>query len=239
MTYPYITTATAASVRSCGAKVAVLPVGSFEQHSDFLPLATDTIVAALIAQRIADDYNLFVLPPVTISCSHEHAGFAGTVSISASTLTAIITDVRESLLAQGIPTLVLVNGHGGNYVLSHVVLQANITQRHMTLFPAREDWDQARHDAGCATTTSEDMHAGELEVSLLLHADAGLVADSYRDGDHLARPRPFLLITGMSGYTETGVIGLPSQGTAEKGKAILDSLSRSFAAHLDLLRALR
>jgi creatinine amidohydrolase len=231
----HMTTVTSADVRSHGAKVAVLPVGSFEQHGDFLPLTTDSIVAGLIGQRITEDYNLFLLPPVTMSCSHEHAGFAGTVSISASTLCAVIGDVRESLRAQGIETLVLVNGHGGNYVLSSVVLQANVTQRCMTLFPTREDWDQARQDAGCAATTSEDMHAGELEVSLLLHASPELVGDGYHEGDHLARPRPFLLVTGMRGYTETGVIGRPSEGTPGKGKAILDSLSRSFAAHLDLL----
>ncbi len=50
-----VTTATSCDVRSQDAKIAVLPVGSFEQHGDFLPLATDTIVASLIAQRIAAD----------------------------------------------------------------------------------------------------------------------------------------------------------------------------------------
>ena len=82
----FISTATSADARSQGAAVAVLPVGSFEQHGDFLPLATDTIVACLIAQRIAADYDLFLLPPVTISCSHEHAAFPGTVSVSAATM---------------------------------------------------------------------------------------------------------------------------------------------------------
>lgn len=233
----YISTATSADARTRDAAVAVLPVGSFEQHGDYLPLATDTIVACLIARRIAGDYRLLLLPPVTISCSHEHASFPGTVSVSASTLSAIIGDVRESLHARGIGTLVVVNGHGGNYVLSHVVLQANVTRRCMTLFPVREDWDRARQDAGCASSTSQDMHAGELETSLLLHADPALLRDGYASSDHLASPRPFLLVTGMAGYTPSGVIGLPSHGTAGKGKAILDSLSRSFAAHLDLLTA--
>ncbi len=233
----FITTATSADAATQNAAVAVLPVGSFEQHADILPLATDTIVASLIAQRIAADYDLFLLPPVTIGCSHEHAAFPGTVSISASTLSAIVGDVRDSLQAQGVQTLVLVNGHGGNYVLSNVVLQANVTSRRMTLFPVREDWDRAREDAGCAASTSQDMHAGELEVSLLLHASPGLVRSAYKDRDHLASPRPHLLVTGMAGYTETGVIGLPSHGTASKGKAILGSLSRSFAAHLKLLAA--
>ena len=232
-----ISTATSADVGSRDAKVAVLPVGSFEQHGDFLPLATDTIVACLIAERIAADYGLFLLPPVTVSCSHEHAAFPGTVSLSPVTVCAIISDVRASLEARGVGTLVLVNGHGGNYVLSNVVLEANQARRCMTLFPGREDWDRARQDAECTASTSQDMHAGELEVSLLLHADHGLVRDGYQASDHLVGPRPFLLVTGMAGYTRTGVIGLPSHGTSDKGKAILDSLSRSFAAHLDLLAA--
>jgi creatinine amidohydrolase len=231
----YTNTATSADVRSQGAKIAVLPVGSFEQHGDFLPLATDAIVAGLIAQRISEDYSLFLLPPVTMACSHEHSGFPGTVSVSATTVTALISDVRESLSAQGIETLVIVNGHGGNYFLSNVVVQANIIRRCMTLFPTRDDWDKARQDSGCTGSHSEDMHAGELEVSLLLHADPALVRDGYQKTDHLVRQRPFLLVTGMQGYTQTGVIGLPSEGNAQKGKAILDSLSRSFATHLDML----
>jgi creatinine amidohydrolase len=77
-----ITTATSRSERDRGAHVAVLPVGSFEQHGDFLPLITDTIVASVIARRLSTDYGL-LLPPVTLSCSHEHSSFAGTVSINA------------------------------------------------------------------------------------------------------------------------------------------------------------
>jgi creatinine amidohydrolase len=231
----FITPATSADASRLGAEIAVLPVGSFEQHGDFLPLATDSLVASLIAERIAADYNLFLLPPVTVSCSHEHAAFSGTVSLSAATLAAVINDVRDSLRGQGIGKLAIVNAHGGNYVLSNVVMQANAGGRSVILFPAREDWDRARQDAGCTGTTSQDMHAGELEVSLLLHADPGLVGQTRHERDHMAAPRPFLLVTGMTGYTETGVVGLPSHGTAAKGQAILDSLSRSFAAHLELL----
>lgn len=54
-------------------------------------------------------------------------------------------------------------------------------------------------------------------------------------GDWQAYPRPHLLVTGMRGYTESGVIGRPSLATAEKGRTILDSLARSFKDHLELL----
>jgi creatinine amidohydrolase len=232
----FISTATSDDIAARESSVAVLPVGSFEQHGDILPLATDTMVASLIAHRISADYRLFLLPPVTMSCSFEHAGFPGTVAVSAGTVTALITDIRSSLSAQGVDTLAIVNGHGGNYFLSNVVVEANAARLgSMTLFPTREDWEKARADSGCISSHSEDMHAGELEVSLLLHADPGLVREGYKQSDHLAGPRPFLLIRGMKGYTDTGVIGRPSQGTPEKGQAILDSLSQSFAAHLQLL----
>jgi creatinine amidohydrolase len=230
-----ITTATSRDARDRGARVAVLPVGSFEQHGDFLPLITDTIVACVVARRLGADYGLLLLPPVTLSCSHEHSGFAGTVSLSAETLIAVVADVAESLRRSGIERLAIVNGHGGNYVLSNIVQQANVDGPRMTLFPGRTEWEAARAAAGLQASASEDMHAGELEVSLLLHTCPELVGEDFRQGDWQASSRPHLLVTGMRGYTESGVIGRPSLATAEKGRAILDSLARSFKDHLALL----
>ena len=120
-------------------------------------------------------------------------------------------------------------------MLANVVQQANIAGPQMTLFPSRTDWEVARTAAGLASTVSEDMHAGELEVSLPLHGHPELVGDGYRAADWQADPRPHLLVTGMRGYTETGVIGRPSRASAEKGRAILESLTRSFKDHLALL----
>ncbi|HEX2033440.1 MAG TPA: creatininase family protein, partial [Chloroflexota bacterium] len=165
-----ITTATAQDERRRGARVAVLPVGSFEQHGDHLPLITDTVVACLIAQRLSTAYNLFLLPPITISCSHEHSTFAGSVSIRAQTLLAIVDDIAQSLQQSGIRQLVLVNGHGGNYVLRNAVQQANVGERRMVFFPTHEDWAAARTAAGLVSSGEDDMHAGELETSMLLAA---------------------------------------------------------------------
>src|SRR6266542_3229740 len=190
-----ITTATSRDERDRAARAAVLPVGSFEQHGDHLPLITDTVVACSIARRIAAEYGLFLLPPITVSCSHEHVGFAGTVSISARTLIAMVTDITDSLRASGIDRLAIVNGHGGNYVLANVVQEANVAEPQMTLFPNRQDWETARAAAELRSTASDGMH----------------------------------------GYTDSGVIGLPSLGSAEKGQAIFDSLARSFKDHLELL----
>jgi len=232
-----ITAATAGDERRREAKVGVLPVGSFEQHGEYLPLITDSVVACAIASEVARTYPVMVLPPVTIACSHEHAAWPGTVSISSQTLYQIVNDVAASLKRSGIERLVLVNGHGGNYVLSNVVQEYTVAHGpRMTLFPHADDWQRARSEAQLESSMHEDMHAGEIETSLLLHVAPHLIRPGNKDADFVANDRRFLLTVGMSGYTTTGVIGKPSLGTAEKGKAILDSLTLSFADHLKILQ---
>ncbi|WP_338483150.1 creatininase family protein [Streptomyces sp. SCSIO 75703] len=216
-------------------QVAVLPVGSFEQHGPHLPLATDTLVACAIARRIAADHPVHLLPPVTIGCSHEHAAWPGTVSISAVTLHAVVRDIAESLRRSGVDALVVVNGHGGNYVLGNLVQESSARGERMALFPSVEDWETARERAGVATSLLTDMHAGEIETSLLLHAHPEFVRPGYEAADVLSDDRRHLLSLGMSAYTDSGVVGRPSLGSAEKGKKILASLADSFGAYFSLL----
>ncbi|MEJ2852632.1 MULTISPECIES: creatininase family protein [unclassified Saccharothrix] len=223
-----ITLATTEDVRERGAAVAVLPVGSFEQHGPHLPLATDTIIACTIAQAIADAYPVQLLPPITISCSHEHAAWPGTVSISARTLYAVVTDIAESL--HGLP-LVVVNAHGGNYVLSNVVQESP----RMALYPTSADWAEARAAAGIETPSNTDMHAGEIETSILLHAHPEVVRPGYETGDHVADDRRHLLTTGLAPHTRSGVVGRPSRASADKGRDLLAALVTGFARHLATL----
>lgn len=231
----FITTATSRDEAERGARVAVLPVGSFEQHGGHLPLSTDTLIAAAIARRIAADYNLFLLPPVTMSCSHEHAAFAGTVSISSTTLAAVVRDVADSLAASGVHHLAIINGHGGNYVLSNIVQEANVGQRSMLLFPRSEDWRDARAATGVVTSNHDDMHGGEAESSILLAELPELVGQGVGAADHVADDRRHLLTTGMDAYTASGIIGRPSLASAAKGRGLLDALASLFHSHLSLL----
>jgi creatinine amidohydrolase len=194
------------------------------------------LIATAISERIAEDYQLFRLPVVPIGCSHEHAEFVGTVSISATTLFAIVNDVASSLARSGVRRLVVVNGHGGNYVLSNVVQEANVGTVRMALFPVAGDWDDARAEAGLETSAHEDMHGGEGETSILLHRFPDVVRSGFEDADHLANDLRHLLSEGMRPYTTTGIIGRPSRASAEKGERLLAAFSRLFKEHLTVLR---
>lgn len=233
----FISTATSHDEAVRASDVAVLPIGSFEQHGEHLPLATDTLIATAIAGRIAVDYNLLLLPPIAIGASHEHADFKGTVSVSSMTLHAIVTDVAASLDRAGVAKLVVVNGHGGNYVLSNVVQESNVGGRRMALFPHSEDWMDARRAAGVVTNNHEDMHGGEAETSILLATSPDVVRPSYRDADFTIDERRHLLTLGIRAYSTSGVIGRPSLATPDKGRLLLESFSAQFKDHLALLRS--
>ncbi|MGO9153358.1 creatininase family protein [Mycobacterium sp.] len=209
--------------------LAVLPIGSFEQHGPYLPLGTDTLIACAVASAISQHHSTFQLPPITFSCSHEHSAYPGTLSISPTTLAALVSDVADSLVQQGATGLVIVNAHGGNAVLTNVVQQAN--QRNgrirIGLYPSREDWVEARAAAGITSSSHDDMHAGELETSILLAAYPNYLRDGWQTTDHTATDRRYLTTLGIEAYTPTGVIGYPSRATEAKGKLALEHLGRS------------
>ena len=103
-----MTPATASDEGERQARVAVLPIGSFEQHGAHLPLITDTVVACAVAEAVMTAHpDLLLRPPITFSCSQEHVGWAGTVSISSQTLTAVIKDIADSLVQSGVDRLAL------------------------------------------------------------------------------------------------------------------------------------
>ena len=105
----------------------------------------------------------------------------------------------------------------------------------MALFPGPADWDAARARAGVQTPSHSDMHAGEVETSILLHAHPELVRPGFETSEFLADERKHLLTLGMEAYTDSGVIGRPSMASADKGKELLASLVESFGEYVSLL----
>jgi creatinine amidohydrolase len=117
-------------------------------------------------------------------------------------------------------------------VLGNFAQEGNVVERRVALFPHRDDWVACRKVGGLVTGGHEDMHGGELEVSILLHVSPESVRPEFKDADHVASDRAHLHLVGMAGYTTSGLVGRPSLGTAEKGRLALDSLVQSFEHHL-------
>jgi creatinine amidohydrolase/Fe(II)-dependent formamide hydrolase-like protein len=102
--------------------VAIMPVGSIEQHGPLLPLGTDSLLAEGVAEAIAriwseraDTTSLGLLLPCWHFTNAETAlGFAGTASVAQDALRPALMSFLESILRLDVAAIVLLNGHGPN-----------------------------------------------------------------------------------------------------------------------------
>ena len=69
-------------------QIAVIPVGSIEQHGPHLPISTDSDIVTEIATRVCDKINGILLPTINYGISDEHFPFFN-LSIKKSTLSRI------------------------------------------------------------------------------------------------------------------------------------------------------
>lgn len=196
-------------------KIAVVPVGSIEQHGPHLPLATDIFIAKAVANAIAGNIGGILTPPQPYGISSEHLDFPGTISLQEETFLGFIEDMVSSFSAGGFEKVVVVNGHGGN---SKTLRQLQI--EHVYVLDV------------IATMTPYD-HAGDIETSLMLHLHPDLVRkDKIQTCDFRWPDKDDWKTKDCS---ESGVLGDPTQASAEKGKEYLE---RIVATLLEELREL-
>ncbi len=212
---------TAAAIRAGQPKVAVFAIGAVEQHSYHLPLGTDWLIARELSGRVARRLDAFLVPPLPFSMSQCHGFMAGTAWLKPKTLAAVLTDVVSSLQAQGIHRIVLLNCHGGNFVLEAAMREMNLSRRDLRLIMPGGDAVMGARQA-IFKTAGQEVHAGEWETSVQLAFNAEHVKAERQDWVPPVG-REFLDYAFMDALSETGVWGCPTLATAEKGKAALDA----------------
>lgn len=97
-------------------KLAVVPVGSYEQHGPNMTFATDTKRAYEFSKMVGDHYGekLLICPPVGYGISVHHMKFPGTMTLRPSTFISVIKDIAWSLKQHGLEKVLYITGHGGN-----------------------------------------------------------------------------------------------------------------------------
>ncbi|MFB6104093.1 MAG: creatininase family protein [Halobacteriaceae archaeon] len=224
--------ATWPDVADADTDLAVLPVGSTEQHGPHAPLGTDTITAAAVADAGTDAYDgaVVVAPTIPVGVSAEHRQFTGTLWLSPDTFRSVIRDVVTSLASHGLTRVVVVNGHGGNTPALGEVCAA--LTREGTAFTVPFTWfDSVDADVG---------HAGRVETSVLQAVAPDTVRDDRREpgadawGEWVAGVN---LAVDTIEFTETGVVGDPTQADAATGEALLDTAAAALATLLGAVAA--
>ncbi|GIQ70094.1 creatininase family protein [Xylanibacillus composti] len=95
-------------------KVAILPVGSIEQHGLHAPLGTDLFIAEGLAGTAEAHEDAIVLPSIPVGVAEYHRDFAGSLWVKPETLKQYVGEIIGSLIFHGIKKVIIVNGHGGN-----------------------------------------------------------------------------------------------------------------------------
>ena len=120
--------------------IAVLPVGSIEQHGPHLPVGVDSAINEAILHRtlelIPTALPVTVLPMTYVGKSDEHLAFPGTLTLSAETLLRVWTEIGESVARAGIQKLVIFNSHGGQPQLVDIVARELRVRRRMLVVAA-------------------------------------------------------------------------------------------------------
>ena len=197
-------------------EIAVFGVGAVEQHSIHLALGTDWLGVKDITQRVADELDAFLVPALPFSMSECHGPMAGTVWLRPETLAAVLHDMVLSLYAQGFRKVLVINGHGGNFVLEAEIRQLNLINPDLIVimpplfFPSRPG-DEPIWDKGVG------IHASESETAHQMYINPEHVKE--KRVDYMPPVgREFLDYAFVGFISETGVWGYPSYATAEKGQ---------------------
>ncbi|MGM0400658.1 MAG: creatininase family protein [Chloroflexota bacterium] len=220
----YDAEATYADLEAAEVEIAILPIGAIEQHSLHLPLGTDWIGAEALARRVAErlarDRDVYLLPGWPYSLSQCHGPMPGTVWLTPRTLADVLGDTVRSLYTQGIRRVVVINGHGGNFVLDAEIRELNLRYPDLILLSAAS-WDTAGGARPTGRVTGGDIHAGEGETASQLYLNPQHVGSERVD---YVPPvgREFLDYAYMCHISPHGVWGRPSRGTAEAGKEQLE-----------------
>ena len=232
-------------VRDTRYEVAVLPWGATEAHNFHLPYGTDNIETEAIAARAAErawqhGAKVVVLPIVPFGVNTGQLDIPLCINMNPSTQALVLRDVAMALAGQGLPKLVVLNGHGGNDFRQMI----REIQPQVSLFLCTVNW----YKVVDPKTHFSDLgdHAGELETSVMQHVAPDLVLplseagsgkakqfriDAFREGWAWA-PRKWTEVTADTG------VGNPAKSTAEKGQRYVEVVTAKIADFLvELARA--
>lgn len=252
--FPYLTWAEIQAMPAKENVVILQPIGAIEQHGPHLPLAVDAAIATAVTGKalaqLEASLPAYALPPLYYGKSNEHWHFPGTITLSAQTLLAVLTEVGESLYRAGFRKLAFVNAHGGQPQVLEIAAR-DLHQKYddFLVFPLFV-WRVPNVAAELLTAKELELgiHAGDAETSLLLSLLPDQVHMERAVTEYPAElPQESLL--SMEGalpfawttrdLSRSGVLGDATVATQEKGDRILASLVEGWVQVIRDIHAFR
>ena len=223
--------------------LALVPLGSTEQHGPHLPLSTDHVIAEALAREAADRAGVVCTPTVTVGVSPHHRQFHGTMSVDPPVFRDYVESLSRSLVDQGIDRIVYVNAHGGN--VEHLREVGRRLHADGTAYAIEWMWNESIPGLVDELFEHNGPHAGPKETAMVWH-----IADAVREGE-LEAARDGGLVdladapTERNGArifydaienTDNGAFGDPTDASAEKGRRLFEAAVEQLVELCEWLR---
>ena len=209
-------------------QIAIIPVGSIEQHGPHLPISTDSDIVTEISLRFSKKINGILLPTINYGISDEHFPFFN-LSVRKSTLSKMLDDICGSLIKNGISRILIINGHYGNLDSLKDFERKKKRNRKIKVLSYWKYMDR------------EFDHAGNVETSIMLAISKNVKMKNAKKGfqtDGMSKQEISkinrLAQKSFPKVTGNGVWGDPTKSSAKLGRKIINEVVNNLVKESNL-----
>ena len=223
--------------------LAVVPLGSTEQHGPHLPEGTDHLIARALARAATERTGHLCTPTVNVGVSPHHRQFHGTMWVDAPVFRDYVESLSRNLTYHGIDRIVYVNAHGGNVV--HLREVGRRLRDDATAFACEWMWDESITPLIEDAFSAPGPHGGPKETAMIMHIAPELVHDdrleAARDGGNVTftldemRQHGSTVAYDAIENSDNGVFGDQTDATPEIGRELFEAATDQLVALLEWL----
>ena len=211
--------------------LALVPLGSTEQHGPHLPEGTDHIIAESFARAAAEETGYLCTPTINIGVSPHHRQFHGTMWADAPAFRDYVESLTRSLTEHGIDRVIYVNAHGGN--VEHLREVGRRLRDAEVMYAIEWMWDESITETIQEVFETPGPHGGPKETSLIQYLAGELVhedrIEAARDGGLTEFDESSGRVHGARTFydaidnTENGVLGDQTDASAAVGEELFEA----------------
>ncbi|RLG85936.1 MAG: hypothetical protein DRO18_05090 [Thermoprotei archaeon] len=224
--------------------IALLPVGSIEQHGPHLPLGTDFMIADKVAsllvnkiKEVGSKVYLLKLPPIPYGLSIMWKAYKGTITLTPQVFIELVKSIIKEVISQGVKAIIILNAHVGNEEALRIACREAIESLGKGLVVYVNIWDVVG-DVINEVFETKFFHADEVETSLAmvlgLNVEKDLISkgckphreydDFWHSLDLTKRPKVHMYKPEASLRVCNGAFGRPDLASPQKGLKLLNKL---------------
>lgn len=218
-----------------GTDTVLICAASHEQHGPHLAESTDYIIGRSMCEKVAKRLgNALVAPVIRPGLSAHHMNHPGSLTLRPEVFRGLIEDYVSCYVRHGFRNIVLCSSHGGNFAAIQQLAEeldrkypdvriiTTISLKEFTDICAEGERLYGYEEGVCGG------HACCFETSIVLYAQPECVKMERAVPGYVSADRDGvaeqLLSKGMMTLSPCGILGDPTDASADKGKVFLNLL---------------